>query len=544
MKKKYFLFLILSMLIVLTSTQSVYSKNFFNRAKERVIKAKDNVKKGVINVKNKVRHKVVSVKDDIEVTAGWDRYIYAWADKKIPDTQRWVAIRTIHKRNKHDMGNFWDIAGDGNQTVGSGKPINLWGLRYKFQKWPQRDRRYKFYPLEQFTGDHKDRGYYLIECGTGYFVNETNNRIELNLSGEIDKDYSFQWKIQNHGKNRFTISSRKTNGYISVRGEARRHGSSLTPSNHLNNNSFWEFIIIAKTSEKKSTRQLIAKRAGETRQLAKKELNRLDKIMKKKGFKFNIGNTSVITKTIKEITGFVREALNSDPKWKKTKSGLPDNIRRDPNMVAFNWRDAGKMTPVKFQGSCGSCWAFGAIGVYESVYKIKYKTELDLSEQHVVDCLRTPSRDCGSCNGGAAITVFDALKKTSALPESIVPYQAKNLRCISGGGDYKYKVKDAGWVSTGKDYRTIKELICKFGPVAGYVEVTDLFKAYRGGVYDEHPKLKNLSKVNHVIVIVGWDDRKKAFLIKNSWGSWGEKGYMWIEYGSNNIGTGACWIKI
>ena len=35
--------------------------------------------------------------------------------------------------------------------------------------------------------------------------------------------------------------------------------------------------------------------------MAKKELNRLDKIMKKKGLKFKIGNTSVITKKIKDI---------------------------------------------------------------------------------------------------------------------------------------------------------------------------------------------------------------------------------------------------
>ncbi|HOA06363.1 MAG TPA: C1 family peptidase, partial [Spirochaetota bacterium] len=55
----------------------------------------------------------------------------------------------------------------------------------------------------------------------------------------------------------------------------------------------------------------------------------------------------------------------------------------------------------------------------------------------------------------------------------------------------------------------------------------------------------NQYDTNHAIVIVGWDDSKKSFLIKNSWGEdWGEKGYMWIEYGCNNIGRGASYITV
>jgi cathepsin L len=46
------------------------------------------------------------------------------------------------------------------------------------------------------------------------------------------------------------------------------------------------------------------------------------------------------------------------------------------------------------------------------------------------------------------------------------------------------------------------------------------------------------------VVIVGWDDNRKAWKIKNSWGtSWGEKGYGWVAYGHYRIGTGTAWVQ-
>ena len=46
---------------------------------------------------------------------------------------------------------------------------------------------------------------------------------------------------------------------------------------------------------------------------------------------------------------------------------------------------------------------------------------------------------------------------------------------------------------------------------------------------------------------MGWDDKKGrsgAWKIKNTWGkNWGEDGFMWIEYGSNNVGFGAFWVR-
>jgi len=72
---------------------------------------------------------------------------------------------------------------------------------------------------------------------------------------------------------------------------------------------------------------------------------------------------------------------------------------RDSNILGdIDWVAAGKVTPVKDQGQCGSCWAFSATAAHEAALLIAGRGSVSLSEQQLVDC----SRAYGNmgCNGG------------------------------------------------------------------------------------------------------------------------------------------------
>lgn len=76
------------------------------------------------------------------------------------------------------------------------------------------------------------------------------------------------------------------------------------------------------------------------------------------------------------------ETSNIPPSTRPVSSG---SLFASPS--SFDWRTRGVVTPVKDQGYCGSCWAFGATGQYESMLAIATRGTLyDLAEQYGLEC--------------------------------------------------------------------------------------------------------------------------------------------------------------
>jgi len=214
------------------------------------------------------------------------------------------------------------------------------------------------------------------------------------------------------------------------------------------------------------------------------------------------------------------------------------------NLAAFSWRDKGKVSPVKEQ-NCGNCWAFAAVGAYEASYLIRNAKTVDDSEQYINDCaVADNGEDAGSCNSGLAVKALQHMVRVGAATEATVPYTATNKACTNPATPL-----DAiswGFVNPDADFPTnaqIKAALCKYGPLTTRMRVvSDGFFAYTEGVYNE-AVASDTEGGGHAVVIVGWDDAKGAWLIKNSWGTdWGYDGFGWIAYGSNRIGRHSAWI--
>lgn len=201
-------------------------------------------------------------------------------------------------------------------------------------------------------------------------------------------------------------------------------------------------------------------------------------------------------------------------------------IVRVPTSV--DWTSKGKVTPVKNQGPCGSCWAFSTTGAIESRYAIKNNKLISLSEQELVDCSKSYGN--GGCSGGLMTAAFKYVKDNGGLcSEAEYPYIAKDQpTCRKSSCRTKYDAISEYTNVTPRNEAALLAAVAQ-GPVSIAIEADEnAFQFYSGGV------LKGVcgAKLDHGVLVVGYGtdpDLGDYWKVKNSWGStWGEGGYIRI----------------
>jgi C1A family cysteine protease len=262
------------------------------------------------------------------------------------------------------------------------------------------------------------------------------------------------------------------------------------------------------------------------------DLGKVKKAIKEKKAKWEAGETS-----ISRLPEHERElrlgAILDDEIVLGGKPVKPDNSSK-PNGTKlpreFDWRDKDGqnwVTPVRDQGGCGSCWAFGSVAQVESLKMIAEGTpdpDLDLSEQYIVSC---DSINYG-CSGGYMYPAYDFLRETGVPDEECYRYLARDAdtgapcenACIEPA-----LVNINYWTRVPADVDLLKAAVYE-NPVTVCFYVYQDFSYYTGGVYKH---VWGELRGGHAVCIVGWNNR--GFIVKNSWGTgWGEAGYFNIAY--------------
>ena len=123
---------------------------------------------------------------------------------------------------------------------------------------------------------------------------------------------------------------------------------------------------------------------------------------------------------------------------------------------------------------------------------------------------------------------MDRARSKGLGAEATFPYRDQDLDCRPVAP----VLNVTGW-DTPSRLRHRKQAIAFNGPVVSVFKVFEDFMYYGSGVY-RHSSGPYLGL--HSVAVIGYDDDRRAWIIKNSWGKqWGEAGFGLIGYNECGI---------
>lgn len=201
---------------------------------------------------------------------------------------------------------------------------------------------------------------------------------------------------------------------------------------------------------------------------------------------------------------------------------------------SLDFRPQGRVSKVKDQGSCGSCWAFATTGALESLLAAQNRSTL-FSEQNLVDCSRRYGNH--GCSGGLMDAALRYVRDHGIMSSQDYPYAARDNPCKFDRSKSVTRVRGSAILPRGNE-ALLRLALSLVGPLPVAIDAgLRSFHNYKSGVFnDDSCKSRNL---NHAVLLVGYGSDKTGgdyWIIKNSWGNkWGDNGYIKMARNRGNL---------
>lgn len=201
-------------------------------------------------------------------------------------------------------------------------------------------------------------------------------------------------------------------------------------------------------------------------------------------------------------------------------------------------------SPVRDQGDLGSCTGFAIVTGFRECLEIVSKRPLVvLSPLFEYYYERLFEHTLNQDAGAQIRDGMHVLRKMGATPETDCPYDITKFTDAPSA----QAVADAKPFAISAFHRInnrieIKQALSINHPVVIGIEVWESFESdvvAQTGVVPIPNQSTEQNLGGHAVCVVGYNDAKQQFIVKNSWGTgWGDQGYFYLPYGYFNPNAG------
>lgn len=188
------------------------------------------------------------------------------------------------------------------------------------------------------------------------------------------------------------------------------------------------------------------------------------------------------------------------------------------------------------QGQLGSCTANASAGITEFLQMKQGIKAYVPSRLFIYYNERVIDGDTADDNGSSLTNAVKVLKAQGAPPESLWWYNTEAFAVKPSQSVYtagKKLVATNAYALDNTNLDALRTCLASGFPIIGGFTVYESFESdavAKSGIAPL-PKKSEQAVGGHAIMIVGYDDAKNIFIVRNSWGnSWGLAGYFTVGY--------------